>query len=350
MSADVFGQSPEGDPVRIFTISNAAGMTARFIDYGAALVSLTAPDCAGRFADIVLGFDAPEHYAADPFFIGAVIGRCANRIDRARFHLDGRTHQLTRSDGDHHLHGGFAGFHKVIWDAELCTGAGRSGVRFRRLSPDGEEGYPGNLQVHVTYWLTDTNELLVHYDAGTDAATPVNLTQHSYFNLAGHDAGSALGHRLLIHADRFTPVGESLIPTGELRPVDGTPMDFRHLTEIGARIDEDFEQLAFGRGYDHNWVIHGEPGQLRPAARLEEPRSGRCVEVHTTQPGLQFYSDNFLDGSSPGKGGARYAHRQGLCLEAQHFPDSPNQASFLSAILRPEDRYTHQTQYRFGVC
>jgi aldose 1-epimerase len=339
-----FGRMPDGTPVERFTLTNANGVELQAITFGGIITSLRVPDRAGRPGDIVLGFDALEGYLQDHPFFGAIIGRYGNRIAKGRFTLGGRTYTLATNNGPNHLHGGVKGFDKVVWSAEPV---GQNAVAFTRTSADGEEGYPGTLKVRVTYTLTDRNELVVDYHATTDRATPVNLTQHSYFNLAG--TGDILGHQLTIHADRYTPVDSTLIPTGEIAPVDGTPFDFRKPTAIGARIDQPNEQLKNGQGYDHNWVLNRTGEGLQPAARLSDPKTGRTLEVSTTEPGLQFYAGNFLDGTLKGKGGQVYRRRSGLCLETQHFPDSPNHPNFPSTILQPGGEYSSRTVFRFGV-
>jgi aldose 1-epimerase len=302
-------------------------------------------------ADVVLGFDRPEQYWADPPppYFGAIVGRYGNRIAKGQFAIGGKTYKLATNNGPNHLHGGNRGFDKVYWEMSTKDSAQGSSVVFTRTSPDGEEGYPGNLRATITYTLTDKNELIVDYRATTDKATPVNLTQHSYFNLAGEGSGDILGHELTINADRYTPVDDTLIPTGKLAPVQGTPFDFRTATAIGARINNDDAQLKAGRGYDHNWVLNGTGNALRVAARLTDPKSGRSMEIQTIEPGLQFYSGNFLDGTIKGKGGHVYAHRTGLCLETQHFPDSPNQPSFPTTILQPGKVYTTRTIMTFSA-
>jgi aldose 1-epimerase len=344
-----FGQLPDGTAVEIFTLTNAGSMEVRTIPYGAIIVSIKVPDRDGRVDDVVLGFDALEGYAKGHPFFGAVVGRYGNRIAKGRFTLDGQTYQLATNDGPNHLHGGVRGFDKRVWHAEPFERDGSTGVVYTLSSPDGEEGYPGTLSVRVTYSLTPTNELMVDYDATTDRPTPINLTQHSYFNLAGQGRSDIVGHQLTIEADRFTPVDRTLIPTGELAPVDGTPFDFRQPTAIGARIGADHEQLRYGKGYDHNWVLNRSAAGLLHAARLEDPTTGRTLDVSTTEPGMQFYSGNFLDGTITGKSGHVYRHRYGLCLETQHFPDSPNHSNFPSPILRPGDRYQSKTVFAFGV-
>lgn len=344
-----FGRLPGGEAVDAFTLRNATGVEIRVTPYGGAIVSVRTPDRDGRFADIVLGYDDLAGYRDDEAYLGAVIGRYANRIRHGRFSLDGREYALALNNGPNHLHGGVRGFDQVLWSADPFRDADGVGLALAYTSPDGEEGYPGTLDARVAYTLTDRDELIVDYRATTDRPTVVNLTQHSYFNLTGDPARDVLGHQLRIDADRFTPVDGTLIPTGDLAPVAGTPFDFRRPTAIGARIDTDDPQLRYAGGYDHNWVLNGGDGALKPAARAYEPTTGRTLEVYTTEPGLQFYSGNFLDGGIRGKGGHRYGHRCGFCLEAQHFPDSPNQPSFPSTVLRPGGELVSRTIYRFGV-
>ena len=328
-------------------------MTMRVSDYGCIIVSLTAPDRDGEFADVVLGYDhLADYIKATPYF-GSVVGRYGNRIAAGKFTLDGKTYTLATNNEPGgipcHLHGGNIGFDKVLWDAEGIVADDTVGLRLHYLSRDGEEGYPGNLDITVHYWLTNGNELRVEYEATADHATPVNLTQHSYFNLAGHDSGTILDHELMIAASRITPVDKGLIPIGEFMPVVGTPFDFTTPTAIGKRVNAEDEQIAFGLGYDHNFVLTRWDGKLRLAATVREPKSGRFMEVLTTEPGVQFYCGNFLDGSNVGKGGHAYQHRTGFCLETQHFPDSPNQPAFPSTILRPGEVYRHTTVYRFST-
>jgi aldose 1-epimerase len=342
-----FGKTQDGKPVTVFTMTNANGMRVRAMTYGAIIVSIEVPDRSGALGDVTLGYDTADGYLKDTSFIGAVVGRYGNRIAKGRFTLDGKTYQLATNNAPNHLHGGTKGYDKVLWEgAPLKTGVG---VVFTRTSPDGEEAYPGTLKAGVTYTLTDKNELIVDYHATTDKATPVNLTQHSYFNLAGEGSGDILGHELTIDADRYTPVDATLIPTGELAPVQGTPFDFRKPTAIGARIGDSNEQLKFGKGYDHNWVLNRKGAGLQHAARLADPKSGRTLDIATTEPGLQFYSGNFLDGTIKGKHGHVYNFRGALCLETQHFPDSPNQPKFPSTILKPGQTYTSKTVFAFGV-
>lgn len=349
MTRAPFGTTTAGDTVEVFTLTNAHGLEVRAATYGGIIVSLFVPDRDGRMADVVLGHDSLDGYLRDSQYFGAIVGRFGNRIANARFTVDGTTYRLVANDGRNHLHGGLKAFDRVVWRAAPFRTDSTVGVVLSYTSPDGEEGYPGNLNARVTYTLTDRNELVVDYRATTDKATPVNLTQHSYFNLAGDGAGDVLGHLLRINADSMTPVDENLIPTGAIVPVAGGPFDFRSLTAIGERIATDDEQLRRGRGYDHNFVLNrGEPGLVH-AALVVEPASGRTLDIHTTEPGLQFYSGNFLDGSVVGKAGRVYGHRTGLCLETQHYPDSPNQPGFPSTLLRPGEDYRSRTVFAFGV-
>jgi len=342
-----FGQTSDGTPVEMFVLTNRQGVQVRAITYGGIITSLRVPDRAGTMADVVHGFDSIEGYLKGHPYFGSIVGRYGNRIARGQFSLGGQTYTLAVNNGPNHLHGGLKGFDKAVWQGEPLPNG--TGVAFSRTSPDGEEGYPGNLKARVTYALSDANELSIAYEATTDKPTPVNLTQHTYFNLAGHDSGDILGHELTIHADRYTPVDSTLIPTGELAPVAGTPFDFRKGERVGARINTAHEQLKHAGGYDHNFVLNRTGDGLRPAARLVDPKSGRTLEVSTSEPGLQFYSGNFLDGRLTGKGGVVYAHRSGLCLETQHYPDSPNKPGFPSTILNPGETYRTSTVFRFGV-
>ena len=344
-----FGQLPDGTAVEIFTLTNASGVEVRTIPYGAIIVSIKVPDRTGRLDDVVLGFDALDGYAKGHPFFGSIVGRYGNRIAKGRFVLDGQTYQLATNNGPNHLHGGVKGFDKQLCQGEPFDRDGNAGVVFRLVSPDGDEGYPGTVNVRVTYTLTPANELTVEYQGITDRPTPINLTQHSYFNLAGEGRSDILGHRLTIDADRFTPVDKALIPTGELAPVEGTPFDFRRPTAIGARIADDNEQLRNGNGYDHNWVLNRGDSGLAHAARLEDPTTGRTLDISTTEPGVQFYTGNFLNGTITGKSGHVYQQRFGLCLETQHFPDSPNKPNFPSTILRPGASYQSKTVFAFGV-
>lgn len=353
VTMDTFGTLPDGAAVERYTLTNPNGLEMSVITYGAIIVSLQTPDRDGHLDDIVLGYDDLAGYFRDTPYFGAIVGRYANRIAGGRFALDGMTYTLAQNDGQNHLHGGVQGFDKVLWDAAPFESDSGVGVTMTHLSPDGTEGYPGTVSVRVTYRLTPDNRLVVDYLATTDRATPINLSQHSYFNLAGHGGlvSEVSDHVLTIHASRYTPVDSTLIPTGTLADVDGTPFDFREPTAIGARIDAPHEQLRRGGGYDHNWVLDGDRdgGALVPAARVVHPATGRTLDVHTTEPGLQFYSGNFLDGTITGKSGRVYAHRTGFCLETQHFPDSPNQAGFPSTILRPGEEYRSRTVFEFGV-
>jgi aldose 1-epimerase len=334
----------------VYTLKNAHGIELKVLDYGGIIVSLKVPDRTGKLGDVVLGYDSLAGYErASPYF-GAVIGRYGNRIAHGRFTLDGRTYALATNNGPNHLHGGVRGFDKVVWDVTPLEARDSVALILRRTSPDGEEGYPGTLHATVTYTLTSRNEVIFDYQATADRATPVNLTQHSYFNLAGDGSGDILGHVVTLNADHFTPVDSTLIPTGELHSVAGTPFDFRSPTPIGARIDADDVQLRYGRGYDHNFVLNKRGGEsLTLGARVYEPSSGRVMEIHTTEPGLQFYSGNFLDGTLRGKNGVVYRHRYGFAMETQHFPDSPNKPGFPSTILRPGAEYRSRTIYAFSV-
>jgi aldose 1-epimerase len=345
-----FGVMPDGTRIEVYTLTNSSGMEIRTIPYGAVVMSIAVPDREGRFADVVLGHNALDRYVTASRYFGAVVGRYANRIANGRFVLDGKEFKLAVNNGPNHLHGGVRGFDKVVWDAATFSGQTSSGVIYRYTSPDGEEGYPGRVLATVSYTLTDRFELVVEYQATSDQPTPINLTQHTYFNLAGEASGSVLDHLIAINADRYTPVNDTKIPTGELAPVTGTPFDFRTPVRIGARIDESHPQLAFGGGYDHNFVLNrtSESGLLH-AARVYEPASGRILDVATSEPGLQFNTANGLDGTIVGKSGRPYRARDGFCLETQHFPDSPNQPAFPSTILRPGQVYRSRTVYRFGI-
>ena len=349
-----FGTLPTGENVELFTLRNAHGIEVRLTNYGGIITSIRTPDRAGRFADIVLGYDDLAGYVKNnsPYF-GAIVGRYANRIARGRFTLDGKTYALAINNGPNSLHGGLRGFDKVVWNAKPLRSLEGEGVALEYTSRDGEEGYPGTLQVRVTYTLTADDRLIVDYDATTDKVTPVNLSQHTYWNLAGNASRDILGHALTINADAITPVDSTLIPTGEIAPVEGTPFDFRTPTPIGARIDQrDNTQIRFGNGYDHNFVLNrssSATSSLVLAARVVEPSTGRTLEVRTTEPGVQFYSGNFLDGSITGKGGSVYRFRYGFCLETQHYPDSPNHSNFPSTILRPGQQYRSRTVFHFGA-
>lgn len=342
-----FGRTSDGQAVSRFTLQAVGGMRLEVLDYGAIVHALSVPDRHGRVADVVLGYEDLTGYEQDRFYVGAVIGRYANRIREGTFALDGKRYCLPTNDGSHHLHGGVRGFGKVVWRARPFEDAEMVGVVLEHTSRDGEEGYPGNLEVQITYAVSGSNVFSVDYRATSDRPTPVNLTQHSYFNLAGEGSGDVLGHELTIYADSFTPIDDSLLPTGTLAPVDGTPLDFRLAQRIGARIRASHEQLRLVAGYDHNFVLNRASAALAPAARVVGPASGRVLEVFTTEPGMQFYSGNFLDASHPGKHGHRYHRHAGFCLETQHFPDSPNQPDFPSTILRPGDELRSRTEFRF---
>ena len=324
----------DGHDVSLYTLTNEHGFEASVIDYGGALVSLKTPDRRGEFADVALGFETLEEYVGNPRYFGGLIGRHANRIGLGRFSLDGVQYQLTQNNGVNHLHGGSKGFDKRVWTAREETSKGAAALHLEYLSVDGEEGYPGNVEANVSYTLSADGELEINYEATTDHDTIVNLTSHAYFNLAG--SGDILGHELTLHADAFTPVSKELIPTGEIKSVENSVMDFRRGRPIAPG------------GYDHNFVLKNYDGSLRPAARLYEPNSGRVLEILTTEPGIQFYSGNFLDGSLTGKGGVVYHKYTGLCLEPQKFPDAPNHANFPSTVLRPGETYRHRSVYRFS--
>lgn len=357
VTKSVLGQLPDGRQVDVYQLTNANGIELRVANYGGTILSLKTPDREGNVDDIVLGFDSLDEYLSDEYreanpYFGAIIGRYGNRIAEGQFTLEGETYTLATNDGDNHLHGGQQGFDRVIWQAEPFESDKGKGLVLRYTSDDGEEGYPGRLETEVTYTLTDEDTLIVDYRAETDKATPINLTQHSYFNLKGEGNDSILDHQLMLNADAFTPVSESLIPTGELQPVEGTPFDFTQAIPIGERIEQDNEQLSFGGGYDHNFVLNrddAEQGDLVIAAKVWEPQSGRMLEIETTEPGIQFYSGNFLAGDLTGKRGQSYPQRSGFALETQHFPDSPNQDNFPSTILEPGETYRSRTVFRFTV-
>ena len=339
-----FGTLEDGTVIEAFTLRNARGAMAKVITYGATLTELWVPDKNGKLGDVVLGFDGLKGYLGSHPYFGSTVGRYANRIAKGKFTLDGKEYTLAINNGPNSLHGGKIGFDRRVWKAEPLREPSAAAVRFTYLSPDGEENYPGNLSVSVTYTLTDENALKLDYSAKTGKATPVNLTNHSYFNLAG-SGGDILGNVLYLNADRFTPVDSTLIPTGEIRPVKGTPLDFTKPTPIGAHIAE-IKDIG---GYDHNFVINGEPGKLRLAARVSEPTSGRQMEVWTTEPGVQFYSSIGLDGTIVGKGGITYKKYGALCLETQHYPDSPNHPNFPSTIVRPGESFHSETIYKFST-
>lgn len=348
-----FGRLPDGREAHLYTLRNSNGFQADIADYGGTIVRLLAPDRTGKLADVTLGFNSVQPYPKDSPYFGALIGRVGNRIAGGKFILDGKNYTLAvnNSPGDIpcHLHGGMTGFDKVIWTAEPTTRDGQPALRLRYTSADGEEGYPGIIYVEVLYSLTSDNGLRMDYTATTTKPTPVNLTNHAYFNLRGEGRGTILGHELTVRARHYTPVNAGLIPTGLLAPVTGTPFDFTSLHAMGERIEAKDEQLRFGGGYDHNFVLDSADGSLALAATVYEPVSGRILEVLTTEPGLQFYSGNFLDGKLAGKSGGSYVHRGAFCLESQHFPDSINQPSFPSTVLRPGQTYRSTTVYRFSA-
>jgi aldose 1-epimerase len=340
-----FGKTPNGTEVDLYTLSNGR-VTAKVITYGAILTELDAPDKKGETADVVLGFDDLKSYVAGHPYFGATVGRVANRIAKGKFTLDGKEYKVATNNGPNHLHGGLKGFDKVVWKAEAVQAKDGAGVRFRYHSPDGEEGYPGNLDVSVTYTLTDDNALRIDYEAKTDKATPINLTNHTYFNLAGAGKGDILGHELMLAADKYTPADETLIPTGKIEPVKGTPFDFTTAKPIGKDLKEVKGNPV---GYDVNFVLRsGDDKKPALGARVVEPKSGRVLEMWTTEPGVQFYTGNFLDGKQEGKGGV-YKQYYGFCLEAQHFPDSINQPAFPSVLLKPGQTYRQTTIYKFSV-
>ncbi len=349
MSKQAYGTTTDGQPVDLYTLTNKNGVEVSIITWGGIVTSLKTPDRDGKLEDVVLGFDDLAGYLKPHPYLGAIIGRYGNRIGAARFTLNGVEYKLAANNGPNALHGGLKGFDKVLWQARDASNAQARKLELSYLSKDGEEGYPGNLSATVVYTLTDQNELRIDYTATTDKDTVVNLTNHSYFNLGGPAEPDILGHELTLHADRFTPVDATLIPTGELRSVEGTPFDFRRPVAIGARINQADEQIKFGGGYDHNYVLTGGGGALSLAAVVREPKTGRVMEVLTTEPGIQFYSGNFLDGTLTGKGGKVMSRRSGFCLETQHYPDSPNKPQFPSTVLKPGQEYQSTTVYRFPL-
>ncbi len=352
VTSSSFGRLPDGRETTLFSLVSAGGARADITDYGAIVVRLFVPDRAGRMDDIVLGYNSVADYVKNSPFFGAIVGRFGNRIAHGRFTLDGQTYTLATNNNPNgipcHLHGGNVGFDKVLWSARTSITNGSPTLELRYRSADGEEGYPGNLDVTVTYTLGDDNSLRVDYHATTDRATPVNLTQHAYFNLKGEGQGDILDHQLEINARRYTPVNAGLIPTGELASVASTPFDFTTPQRIGARVNADHEQLKLAGGYDHNWVLDAQSGTLALAATASEPTTGRTMEVWTQEPGVQFYCGNFLDGTAIGKSDRAYGHRSGFCLETQHYPDSPNQPAFPNTILRPDQVYQTTTLFKFS--
>jgi len=339
---EVFGTTPDGKEAHLFTLTNVNGLKATITNYGGIVTKLFVPDRNGNFDDIVLGYETLDEYIKSSPYFGALIGRSGNRIAKGKFSLEGVDYTLAVNNGPNHLHGGIKGFDKVLWDAQPLTTENGPALKLTYVSPDGEEGYPGNLTCEVIYALTNDNELKVSYQAHTDKTTIVNLTHHSYFNLAGHGSGNVLDHQLMINADNFTPVDDTLIPTGQIQTVKNSPMDFTTSTAIGLRIEK------VQGGYDHNYVLNNTDGSLALAASVYEPTTGRVMQLFTTEPGVQFYTGNFLSNNLKGKG-ATYDKHSGFCLETQHFPDSPNQPSFPSTILRPGEKYTQLTVHKFSV-
>jgi aldose 1-epimerase len=345
---ETFGKSPYGEDTEVYTLKNVNGVTIRIMTHGGIILSIEAPDRDGTMADIVLGHDTAAEYADGGPYFGAAIGRFGNRIKDGKFSLDGVGYTLAQNNGPNGLHGGLRGFDKVIWDAEIIEA--ENAVRMTYVSADGEEGFPGEVKTVITYTLTEANELKIDYTAETTKATPLNLTNHSYFNLAGHDSGSAVGQLMTINADTFLPTDATSIPYGEEAAVEGTPFDFRTPQPIGDRIDDENEQLGFAGGYDHNFCLNKTAAnELTFCARAEDPASGRVVEAFTTEPGVQFYAGNFIDGTLKGKDGCMYVRRAGFCLETQHYPDSPNQKNFPTTLLKPGEKYTTKTVYKFSA-
>ncbi|MBP1652094.1 MAG: Aldose 1-epimerase [Bacteroidetes bacterium] len=342
-----FDSTVDGKQTKLYYLKSKGNVQVAITNYGGKIVSLLAPDKSGKLEDVELGYDNISRYVSTKErYYGGIVGRYGNRIAKGKFKLDGKEYTLATNNNQNHLHGGKKGFNDVVWDAEQTA---PNSLKLHYVSKDGEEGYPGNLDITLTYTLTDSNELKIDYSATTDKATVVNLTNHSFFNLHGAGNGDINDLILTINADKFTPVDSTLIPTGKLEAVKGTPMDFTTPTKIGERVDADFEQLKFGRGYDHNYVLNKKGNELSLAAKVEDPTSGRTLEVWTTEPGVQFYGGNFLDGTDKGKDDKTYVHRGAFCLETQHFPDSPNQPAFPSVVLKPGATYTSECIYKFGV-
>ncbi len=344
-----FGSTPDGEPVELYTLRNKNGIEVEIITYGGRITSLKAPDKDGNFENVVLGFDSIENYTSDNPYFGALIGRYGNRIAKGEFTLDGETYTLPKNDGENHLHGGVKGFDKVVWQAE--EGDENNSLKLTYISEDMEQGYPGNLETVVVYKLNEDNSLDVTYEATTDKKTVVNLTQHAYFNLSANFDQKILDHLIEINADEFLPVNQTLIPTGEMKEVEGTAFDFREPKLIGEDIskDNEEEQLRLGQGYDHNWILNDQGSGMRFAASAHHPESGRFMEVHTDEPGIQLYTGNFLDGTLPQPNGGTYAHRTGFCLETQHYPNSPNEENFPSVVLEPGETYSSKTSFKFSV-
>jgi aldose 1-epimerase len=348
ISKSSFGKTKDGQSVDLYTLTNSNGLIVKITNYGGTVTELWVPDSNGILGDIVLGFDNITDYEEKSPYFGCLVGRYGNRIGKAKFTIDGNEYTLAANDGENHLHGGVDGFDNVVWEATPVYKTNGVGLKLNYVSEDMQEGYPGNLDMTVTYMLTNKNELTIHYEATTDKPTVCNLTNHNYYNLAGQGNGDILGHMLMINADNCTPVDSGLITTGEIVPVAGTPLDFTKLTAIGDRINNDDTQLKYGKGYDHNWVLNKkDDDEMSLAAKVYEPSSGRVMKIYTTEPGLQFYSGNFLDGTLVGKQGKVYEHRYGFCLETQHYPDSPNKANFPTTTLLPGQVYETKTVHEF---
>ena len=351
MEKKPFGQLPDGQAIDLYTLTNAHGMQVAITNYGAAIVSIKVPGRQGKMDDVALGYDTLDGYVSDKAFLGATVGRYGNRIGHATFTLGGTEYNLAKNNGENTLHGGKVGFNKKVWQAREVPSGGEQSLELSYVSKDGEEGYPGTLRASVTFTLpNDRNALIIDYRATTDKTTVVNLTNHTYFNLSGEGHGDILKYQLELDASHFTPVDQTLIPTGEILATKGTPLDFSKPVEIGARINDNDPQLKFGKGYDHNYVLdrNGKPGLIE-AAEVFDPQSGRVLQVYTTEPGIQFYTGNFLQGEEHGKGGKVYTYRSAFCLETQHFPDSPNKPSFPSTELKPGQEYRSTTEFRFSV-
>jgi aldose 1-epimerase len=349
MQKQPFGKTEDGQPVDLYTLTNNEGLEVAITNYGGTVVSMKVPDKSGKIEDVVLGYDTVEGYETGSAYFGGTIGRYANRIANGTFRLDGVAYHVPKNEGDNSLHGGIKGFHKRVWTAKDVSDHAGQALELTYLSRDGEEGFPGNLSAKVVFTLpANQNELRIEYGATTDKDTVINLTNHSYFNLSGPGNGDILQNQITIYASRFTPIGQSLIPTGELQEVKGTPFDFLHATAVDERINQDDPQLKFGRGYDHNWVLDRTASGLSLAARAYDPQSGRVLEVLTTEPSIQFYTGNFLDGTVHGKGGKAYAYRSAFCLETQHFPDSPNHPEFPTTELKPGQHYHSATVLKFS--
>jgi len=349
MKKSDFKTNLNGKEIQLFELINKNGVTVEITNYGGKVVSIHVPDKKGVFKDVVLGFDHIDNYISGNPYFGALIGRYANRICKGKFSLLGKEYQLAKNNGENHLHGGIIGYNDVVWNATLLSNKNEQSLELNYLSKDGEENYPGNVSLKVIYTLTEENELKINYYATTDQTTIINLTHHSFFNLKGEGNGDILGHKLYINSDAFTPTNAQSIPTGEFKNVEGTPMDFRNFTAIGKRIEQNDEQLQFGNGYDHNWILKNKQKDIILAAAVHEPDSGRYMEVWTDQPGMQFYSGNYLDNTDIGKGGKKYPKRSAFCLETQHFPDAPNQLHFPSTILNPNEKYDYTCIYKFSI-